>query len=255
MHLVGDISAWQTHDAEDWNIRRPYNLDTYISSVEATWVRWTDWSGYVRWGADPDYALVINHLRDRGKLVGPYLFPRPSMSDPQTQIRTWRNATPAFTFAPMLDPEDIGGLSGPAFSQWVDVALAEMTQQFQRIPWVYAQASKVRAWGWTRPTTPHLLILAEYHFGYETFPWSQRAGWEQRAFSKYGGPDIPPGWDHFDAWQFTSSAEVPGMPGLIDCSFMTDNAFAQSGGDGDGLNDMERDVLRNLGIDPERVSY
>lgn len=250
MRLVGDISAWQTHDANDWTIRRPYNLDAYGANVEASWIRWTDWSGYVRWGADPDYALCINTLRDMGKLVGPYLYPRPGMSDPLTQIRAWRLATPAFTWAPMLDPESTDGLSGPKFSAWVDTALAEMSQQFQRIPWLYAQASKVREWGWTRPSTPHLLILAEYHYGYETFPWSTRAMWEQRAMSKYGGPTLPDGWDHWDAWQFTSSAEVPGMPGLVDCSLVTDDAFAQSGGGEDGgYTDMEKDVLRGLGVD------
>jgi hypothetical protein len=247
--LVADISAWQTHDANDWTIRRPYDLTRFASSVDAAWVRWTDWSGYVRWGADPDYNLVIDTLRDMGKLVGGYLFPRPSMSDPQTQIAAWHAATPATTWAPMLDPEDPGGLSGPAFSQWVDVALAEMTQRFQRIPWVYAQASKANSWGWTQPTTPHLLILAEYHFGYEPFPWGDRAGWQQRAFSKYGGPEIPRNWDVYDAWQFTSSADVPGMPGLIDCSFVTEDAFAQSGsGVEDGCTDMEKDVLRGLGV-------
>lgn len=249
MRLVADISAWQTHDANDWTIRRPYDLDTFAGAVDAAWVRWTDWSGYVRWGADPDYARCIDTLRDHGKPVGPYLFPRPSMTDPLTQIRAWRLATPAFTWAPMLDPEDPGGLSGPDFSRWVDTALAEMTQQFQRVPWLYAQNSKVREWGWTRPTTPHLLILAEYHFGFETFPWGQRSGWEQRAFSKYGGPDIPPGWDHFDGWQFTSSAEVPGMPGLIDSSLVTEDAFAQSGGGVEGgFTDMEKAVLRQLGV-------
>lgn len=248
MRFVADISAWQTHDANDWTIRRPYDLDTFAGAVDAAWVRWTDWSGYVRWGADPDYRHCIDTLRELRKPVGAYLFPRPSMSDPATQIAAWQAATPATTWAPMLDPEDIGGLSGPAFSQWVDVALAEMTQRFQRIPWLYAQASKARAWGWTRPTTPHLLILAEYHFGYDTFPWSQRAGWESRAYSKYGGPEVPPGWDHYDAWQFTSSAEVPGMPGVIDGSWVTEDAFAQSGGGAEGgFNDMERDLLRSLG--------
>lgn len=248
MRLVADISAWQTHDANDWTIRRPYDLDTFAGAVDAAWVRWTDWKGYVKWGADPDYAPCINTLRELHKLVGPYLFPRPDMSDPATQIRAWRVATPPFTWAPMLDAESTGGLSGAEFSRWVDRALAEMAQQFQRIPWLYTQASKVIEWEFTRPTTPHLLVLAGYPFGYQPFGWAQRAGWEQRAMSK-GGPDIPPGWDHFDAWQFTSSAEVPGMPGLIDCSLVTDNAFAQSsGGVEGGLTDMERDVLRKLGV-------
>jgi hypothetical protein len=251
VRLVADISAFQTHDANDWTIRRPYDLDSFAGAVDAAWVRWTDWYGFVRWGPDPDYALCIDTLRDHGRLVGPYLYPRPGMSDPLTQVRAWRVATPPFTWAPMLDLEDNGGLSGPDVSRWADTALAEMTQQFQRVPWLYTQASKVAAWGLTRPTTPHLLILSEYHFGAEPFSWTQRAGWETRAFSKWGGPDVPRsgGWDHYDAWQFTSSAEVPGMPGPIDASFVTEQAFVQSGGGPEGgFTDMERDVLRGFGI-------
>lgn len=247
MRLVADISAWQTHDANDWTIRRPYDLDTFAGAVDAAWVRWTDWSGYVRWGADPDYARCIDVLRDHDKPVGAYLYPRPSMSTPLTQVRAWRLATPATTWAPMLDAESNGGLSGPDFSYWVDTALAEMTQQFQRVPWLYTQASKVHDWGLTRPTTPHLLILAGGHWYDETFPWAERAGWEGKAMSV--GPDLPDGWDHWDGWQFTQRAEVPGMPGLIDCSWVTEDAFAQSGGGAEGgFTDMERDLLRGLGV-------
>jgi lysozyme len=253
MRLVCDISVAQTHMWDDWTVRRPYDLGAFGASVDAAWVRWTDWSAYVQWGADPDYALCINTLRDAGKPVGPYLFPRPGMSDPQTQIRAWRNATPEFTWAPMLDAEAPGGLSGPDISRWVDTALAEMTQQFQRIPWLYTNYYKVTEWGMSRPSTPHLLILAGYPFDYDPFLWADRNLWEGWARGVPGWPRMPPGWDHWDAWQFTSSGQVPGMPSLIDCSLVTDDAFAQSAGGGDGYTDMEKDVLRGLGVDIDRL--
>lgn len=247
MRRVADISAWQTHDANDWTIRRPYDLDTFAGAVDAAWVRWTDWSGFVRWGADPDYQRCIDALRDHGKPVGGYLFCRPGMTDPLTQIRAWRLATPPTTWAPMLDLEDSGGLSAADLSYWVDTALTEMTQQFNRVPWLYTQASKVQAWGLARPTTPHLLMLSHYRWPGQPFSWATRAGWEARALSS--GPDMPDAWDHWDAWQFTDQAETAGMPGLIDCSLVTDNAFAQSGGGVEGgFNDMERDLLRGLGV-------
>jgi hypothetical protein len=248
MRLVADLSAFQTQNWA-WTARQPYDLDSFAGAVDAAWVRWADWSGYVRWGADPDYAHVIGTLRDQHlKPVGGYLYPRPSMSDPVTQVAAWHAATPPTTWAPMLDPEDSGGLSGPDLSRWIDTALAETAQRFQRIPWLYTQASKVQAWGLTRPTTPHLLILAWYPFGTTTFPWAQRAGWEQQTLN-VGRPDIPPGWDHWDAWQFTDRAEVPGFPGLMDCSWVTEDAFAQSAsGVEDGFTDMEKDVLRGLGV-------
>lgn len=248
MRLVADISAWQTHDANDWTIRRPYDLGVFAGAVGAAWIRWTDWHGFVQWGADPDYALCIDTLRDLGKPVGPYLYPRPNMTDPVTQIRAWRVATPAITWAPMLDLETSGGLSGGDLSRWVDVALAEMTQQFGRVPWLYTQASKVAEWGLSRPSTPHLLILAGGHWYDQPFPWAQRAGWEGRALTV--GPDLPTGWDHWDAWQFTSHAEIPGMPGVIDCSLVTDAAYADSANGplgaasvDDGFTDDDRELL------------
>lgn len=235
MRLVGDISAFQSHN-EEWTAWQPIDLAAYARSVDASWVRWTDWSGYLKWGPDPGYNHLLEQIQANGKPAGPYLFPRPGRSDPVTQVATWHAATPAISWSPMLDPESNDGLSGPAFSQWVDVALAEMTQRWQRIPWLYAAASTVQKFGWTRPTTPHLLILAEYHWGYTPFSWGDRGGWEQRAYSKYGGPDLPWGLGGTDAWQFTSSAEVPGMAGLIDCSWVTDGAFVTSSGGGGAVS-------------------
>ncbi len=246
MKLVADISAWQTHDPEDWSIRRPYNLDQFAASVDAAWVRWSDWKGYLRWGPDPDHRLIIDTLRDRGKLVGSYLFCRPGMSTPQQQISTWAAETPTLTYPPMLDLEDNGGLGGVVLSRWVDYALADMTVRFGRIPWLYTQASKIDLWKLSKPTTPHLLILSHYKWGYTEFPWASRSTWPNTLST---GPDMPEQWDHWDAWQFTSSAEVPGMPGLIDVSWVTDDAHAQSGTDpGGSMNDMEKDVLRSLGV-------
>lgn len=246
MRRVADISAWQTHNYE-WTERLPYDLDRFAGAVDAAWVRWTDWKNYVRWGADPDYALCIDTLRDHLKPVGGYLYPRPGMSDPITQIAAWHAATPATTWAPMLDPESNGGLSGTDFSYWVDVALAEMTQRFQRIPWLYTKASAVEAFGLTRPTTPHLLIVAGGHWYDQAFLWAKRAGWEADAMSS--PPDLPGGWDHWDGWQFTQRGEVPGMVGPVDCSLVAEDAFAQSaGGVEGGFNDMEKDVLRGLGV-------
>lgn len=255
MRLVADLSAYQSHNSE-WTAPLPVVLGAFASVVDAVWVRWTDWKGYVQWGADPYYERWINELRDvHGKPVGAYLFPRPGMGSPAQQVGAWRAATPAITFAPMLDPESNDGLSGPAFSAWVDNALAEMSQRWQMVPWLYASASMVAKFGWSRPSTPHHLILAEYHWSYETFRWADRAGWEAKAYSKYDGPEIPAGWPYQpgrpDAWQFTSSAEVPGMAGLIDCSWMTEEAFRGSlvplSGVDDGFTPADRERLTRVG--------
>lgn len=209
------------------------DVDTVAQTADGFWCKAGDWSWIARngWPADDVHANAIRRLLELGKPVGSYLFVRPGWTDPATQIVQWRQNTPdGTTLAPMIDLEVPGTLSGGALTAWVNDALVVTAQQFGTTPVLYWSVRFQQENGMSVPSAPHIPMVAEYHRGYSMFAWADVSGWEQRAYSAYGGPGVPDGYSLTPldmVWQFTSSAQVPGMPTLVDCSFCTEERFQQ----------------------------
>jgi hypothetical protein len=224
VQLVPDLSVWQTGESASNLIDVP----TLASVVPGAWVRFTDYSLYARYGADAHYVDTLQQLQQHGCHSSGYLYPRPYLSDPVTQIEHWYGSSPAFTMSPMLDPEGpgMGGMTGSTLTQWIDEALAHMAKLWpQWLPTFYTSRAFCNGYAVSRPSTPHILQLAEYHFGYQPFGWDSVNNWAGHALSAYGGPDLPNGYAGWDVWQFTSSAQVPGVDGSLDMSMVTDEAW------------------------------
>lgn len=222
MKLVVDASDYQ----------RGLALDAVAASVDGAWFKAGDWAWASAhgWPADDIHAAALARFAQLDKPRGSYFFPRPGWTDPRTQVDAWRAHCPAgLTMSPMVDLEVPGTLSGGSLRDWTDEALHWTTDRFEWTPTLYSSSSFFRANGMTAPATPHIPMAAEYHYGYRTFPWADRANWPATAYRAFGGPDVPPGYSLRPTdlvWQFTSSGEIPGMPGLVDCSLVPDAAWS-----------------------------
>lgn len=219
MRIITDTSDYQA--GTDWH--------ALAGSVDAAWAKAGDWAWVARhgWPGDDVQAATFAAFNAVGRPVGSYLFVRPGWTDPNTQISQWRQNVPGgYQVAPMIDLEDPGVLSGGSLTAWVDEALALTAQHFGRTPVLYWSQRFQADNGMGMPGTPHIPMVAEYHRGYRTFEWGWGlAEWERWAYAAYGGPDVPSGYPYGSGdliWQFTSSAQIPGPPGLIDCSFVPD---------------------------------
>lgn len=240
------------------------NLDVVASAVDAAWAKAGDWS-YIRaygWPGDDVHNPAIARFAQLGKPIGSYLFVRPGWTNPQTQIDAWAAHVPAgWNVSPMIDLEVPGTLSGGSLTAWVDEALYWAANRFGVVPTLYWSRRFQSDNGMGMPASPHLPMVAEYHRGYSPFNWADVAGWQQRAYSAFGGPDVPVGYNLNPTdliWQFTSSAQIPGFPGLVDCSFVPESLWAPLAGGGslgpaspptseeNELNDTEKQQLSEL---------
>lgn len=225
MRIVSDISVWQTGEG----VYNSVDLGTLAQVVSGSWVRWSDYSIYSRYGPDVHFSSSISELMRFGCPAGPYIYPAPTYSDPDTQIRAMYNDCPPIGLAPMLDPESEGmrGMRGETLIQWIEEALRVMRDLWGYIPVWYTSASFCSGNGIYRmPNVPHVLMLAEYH-STRPFTWGTRNEWESRALSYYGGPDLPRGlgYETWDVWQFTSQGNLPGVLGNCDVSLVQDHAW------------------------------
>jgi hypothetical protein len=223
VRLVADFSVWQTGEGSAPAV----DCAALAAGVDGCFVRFTDWSLYARYGPDKFHAHCIDELRGLGTPVGSYLFPRCYASDPVTQVDAWADNTPEVSMPCMLDPEgpSAGAMRGETLTQWIEGALVRMAERWPRFtPVWYTSASFCSSYGITRaPRVPHILQVAEYHYGSTQFSWAARANWENVAYARYGGPDLPPGAGRYDLWQWSSSVQLPGVPGVADCSFVADD--------------------------------
>lgn len=226
MKLVPDVSFWQSGGGSS----NALGVEEMGQQFAGCFVRMGDYIEFYSYGPDRYYTDTVQRLQSVGCHASGYLYPRPAMDDPVTAIDNWFSVSPPFTLAPMLDPEGpgMGGMSGWTLTQWIDEALARMAQLWpQWLPVFYSSRAFTNGYGVSRPSTPHILMLAEYHYGYQPFDWSWWGGWEAHAMSAYGGPDLPDGYDHWDVWQFSSSAaNVPGTGGNLDMSIVQDASWA-----------------------------
>lgn len=209
------------------------NVDAVAASVDGAWCKAGDWAWIARygWPGDDIHNTVVNRFLQLGKPVGSYLFVRPGYTAPQVQIDQWRQHCPdGTTIAPMIDLEVNGTLSGGALRDWVDAALRRVAEVFGVTPVLYWSNTFANAYGMSAPSAPHVPMVAEYHWGYQTQLWANQAGWETHAYSAYGGPDVPPGYSGVTSrsliWQWTSSAQLPGFLGLVDHDFVPDAAWS-----------------------------
>lgn len=214
--IATDVSDYQS--AADWAV--------LAAAADGVWAKWADWVWWVDHGVgESTHLTIIQTAKDAGKPAGSYLFCRPDMSDPELQVDTWADHCPELTMSAMLDLEADNSLSGPVLTDWVNRALVRMAQRFGRLPVLYWSRKYAVEHGMGPITAPHVNMVAEYHLGYQPMYWADRAGWEARAYAPYGGPDLPPGEETIDVWQFTSSAQMPGYAGPLDASFVTDLAW------------------------------
>lgn len=217
-------------DASDY--QAGLQLDTVASSVDGAWFKAGDWSWVARygWPADDLHDAAIARFAQLGKPVGSYFFVRPGSTAPATQIDGWAQHAPkGLTIKPMIDLE-VSSISGSSLRDWIIEAIHLATDRFGAQPVLYWSHAFATAHGMTAPDAAHIPMVAEYHYGYRTFTWADRANWEATAYRAFGGPDVPPGYSGVSStdliWQFTSSAEIPGMPGLVDCDLVPDAAWA-----------------------------
>lgn len=209
------------------------DVDTVASCVDGAWCKVGDWGWISRygWPGDNLHDVVIPRFLALGKPVGSYLFVRPGQTDPATQIDGWRaHCQHDCSVAPMIDLEVPGSLSGGSLTAWVDEALARTAEVFGRTPILYWSNTFARSYGMTAPSTPHVPFFAEYHYGYQTQLWQNVNSWEAHAYSAYGGPDVAPGYGPAVTptsaiWQWTSSAQIPGFLGLVDCDWVPPAAY------------------------------
>ena len=207
------------------------DIDTALQSSDATWSKCADWAWVVRhgWPGDDLHDAVVARAKATGKLIGTYWFPRPGWSTPREQVEAWAaHSYVGLPLAPMVDVESPGSLSGGSLTQWIDEFLSLVPQLLGATPVLYWSARFQRDNGMGMPASTHVPMVAEYHYGYSPFLWADLAGWEQRAYAAYGGPDVPAGYSYGSRdliWQFTSSSQCPGFNGLVDHSFIPDWAW------------------------------
>lgn len=209
------------------------DLDQVAGVMDGAWVKAGDWAYYSTHGGRGEdiHTPALDRYAQLGFPAGSYFFVRPGRTDPLTQIDAWRGlVTSPTAISPMIDLEVPGSLSGASLTAWVDEALYWATDRFGVTPTLYWSQSFASGNGMSVPGTPHIPLMAEYHRGYTPFLWANESSWENRAYSAYGGPDVPAGYGlgPLDVvWQFTSSAQVPGFGGLVDCSFAAEYRFQQ----------------------------
>lgn len=214
MRRLVDFSYWQTRNGVD--------CAAVAASVDAAYVRWCDYSIYADTD-EPDHSDCLSKFHALGLPAGSYLYPDPRVSA-RDQVKRWRDSCPETIMPPMLDLENSHGVMGGQLSEWRDTALDQMTGLWTPKPVHYTSLAYVNGHGLAAPNVDCHIMLAEYHRGYIPYGWQQRDTWETTAYSTFGGPD--PVWgmakNQNAIWQFTSSAECPGLVGLVDMSLMTD---------------------------------
>jgi len=208
-------------------------LDTVAASVDGAWFKAGDWAYVSRhgWPADDIHDAAIVRFTQLRKPVGTYFFVRPGSTDPETQINGWAQHAPTgLSMKPMIDLEKTT-ISGSSLRDWVTEAIELTTDRFGLQPVLYWSNSFAVDHDMAAPSAAHLPMVAEYHRGYTPFQWADRANWELYAYGAFGGPDVPPGYTGIGRrdliWQFTSSAEIPGFGGLVDCDFVPDAAWTR----------------------------
>ncbi|MBX6390968.1 MAG: glycoside hydrolase [Frankia sp.] len=212
-----DVSSWQHPEGAgiDWNaVKAAGNSFAIIKATEG--------GTYT----NPHYVADRDGAKAAGLVVGAYHYARPALpiSTAVDQARRFLAVagdvrTPA-QLAPVLDLEVTGGLSPGDLTAWAQAFLREVESLTGRTPILYTFRS---FWTDKIANTP---ALAKYPLWFAIYNDGPDPGW------------LPGGWQNWLIWQYTSSAEVPGIQGRVD-----QNAFCCSPADLAARSDGTRDEI------------
>lgn len=165
-------------------------------------------------------------LEARGIPCGTYHFHRASAT-PAAQLQRWIDSgLDTGQLRPVLDCEDTAKTVGPDAMAANCLELADLVANHCGVApviytggwWLGTYATRDPAWA------GYDLWLAAYPLSYTRQPTdAEAATWLDTG--KYCSPPAP--WPEITAWQYTSIAEQPGIPGGSDRSIVTDDAFAR----------------------------
>lgn len=227
MHPLIDLSKWQ--GVPDFNVMRSHG-------VEAVIIRAGNGLAY-----DPTYNRNCDAARTAGLLIGAYWFCNPKVSTGKTQGVALADASNRHEcdLPAMLDVEKYTNEPGPAsaaiygskYAKWLHEMEFAITDDTGREPLMYTN----RAY-WDGPidgkpgNPPHLgdqtfghldLICARYPFyspaqcAAHPVPADAQTWDEWIMAETTARPQVPRGWDDWDAWQF--SAGFNGMGPTYGC--------------------------------------
>lgn len=196
-----DVSSHQHPDGApiDWSVVAKWGVDyAYIKATEG--------DSYV----NPYFGEDWRGAGAAGLLRGAYHFAHPRLPlwtatyDAQAFLLTTGPFTGPADLPPVLDLEDTGGLSGADLVAWADAWMDEITRQTGRWPMIYSASWYLDGFvGGAAALGDHPIWIAEY--------------------SDLGYPErIPSGWSRWTMWQFTPSAQIPGISGPVDLNASCD---------------------------------
>jgi lysozyme len=183
-----------------------------------------DWQAVVAWGVDfayikategdtytnPYFGEDWRGAGEAGLLRGAYHYARPRLPlwtatyDAQRFLLTTGPFAGPADLPPVLDLEDTGGLSRPDLVAWAEAWMSEITLQTGRWPMLYSAPWFLDGVvGGTPELADHPMWIAEY----------TSAGFPQ---------GMPVGWSSWTVWQFTASAQIPGIPAPVDLNAACD---------------------------------
>ena len=195
----------------DWAVAAGWGIDfAYIKATE----------GPVGGGntyINPYFADDWRGAGRAGILRGAYHYARPRLPvstavyDAQAFLLTTGPFTGAADLPPVLDLEETGGLSGSDLVAWAEAWTAEITRQTGRWPMVYSAPWYLDgSVGGAERLADHPLWIADY----------SGSAYPRR---------MPAGWSSWTIWQFTPSAQIPGIPAPVDLNAACDlRAYVQN---------------------------
>jgi GH25 family lysozyme M1 (1,4-beta-N-acetylmuramidase) len=183
-----------------------------------------DWNQVAAWGMDfayikategdtyvnPYFGEDWKAAGAAGLLRGAYHYARPRLPlwtatyDAQVFLLNTGPFTGVNDLPPVLDLEETGGLSGEDLVAWADAWMTEVSRQTGRWPMVYSASWFLDGTvGGAATLADHPMWVADYN----------ELGYPQR---------LPAGWSRWTIWQFTASAQIPGISTPVDLNASCD---------------------------------
>lgn len=193
-----DVSKWQ--GVINWQA-------VANAGVAFCFMKATEGTGFV----DSQFARNWPSAAQRRIYRGAYHFARPTASPSVTQSAI-NNANHHLNVArpgqydlrSVLDIEVSGGLSPANLRTWIQAFVTRVNQRTGRTPIIYTSPG---FWRYTvgNPGTNYgcPLWIAHWRLG----QW----------------PDVPPAWNRWDFWQYSSSGACPGVSGRVDVNLFNGN--------------------------------
>ncbi|MFC7404488.1 GH25 family lysozyme [Georgenia alba] len=151
------------------------------------------------------FADDFDAAEANGMVVGSYHFAdvgtpvrQDALGEAQHYFEVTEGRNGEGTLPPILDIEDAKGLSPAQLQTWVSTFLTETERLFGRTPIIYTYPSFWESNMATNDFAEYPLWIAHYDVS---------------------APDIPGGWNDWVMWQYTSTAQVDGIPADTDRNY------------------------------------